>query len=86
MSALYGSSPSVRVTDWAPGANDILDALTQLGYRTAHTPANGRQAKSAAGKQEAPQESSAEPQLLNLALLLRLLRAVCQAKVSIVDS
>ncbi|KAK9906748.1 hypothetical protein WJX75_007312 [Coccomyxa subellipsoidea] len=83
LSALYGSSPSVRVTEWAPGANDILDALTQLGYRTARTPANGRQAKSAAGKQEAPQESSAEPQLLNVALLLRLLRAVCQAKETI---
>lgn len=83
-SALYGSSPSVRVTEWAPGANDILDALTQLGYKPAQTSANGRQTKKNAAKPDslpAPEDNSSQPQLLNVVLLLRLLKAVCQAKV-----
>ncbi len=56
----------------------------QLGYRPAPAAAGSRQAKSVAGKKEAeaaPEESSAEPQLLNVALLLRIFRAVCLAKV-----
>ncbi|BDA46228.1 hypothetical protein COCOBI_08-3200 [Coccomyxa sp. Obi] len=82
-SALYGSSPSVRVTEWAPGANDILDALTQLGYKPAQPSATGRQTKKNAAKADtlpAPQNNSTQPQLLNVVLLLRLLKAVCQAK------
>ena len=85
-SALYGSSPSVRVTEWAPGANDILDALTQLGYKPAQLSSNGRQTKKNAAKTEsmpAPKDSRAQAQLLNVALLLRLLKAVCQAKVNV---
>lgn len=85
-SALYGSSPSVRVTQWAPGANDILEALIQLGYKPAQTSANGRQTKKNATKTDlltAPQDNSTQAQLLNVVLLLRLLKAVCQAKVHV---
>ncbi len=74
----------MRVTEWAPGANDILDALTQLGYKPAQMLATGRQTKknaAKAGSLPAPRDNSTQPQLLNVVLLLRLLKAICQAKV-----
>jgi len=85
VSSLYGPSPSLRATEWAPGANDFLEALTALGYRAAQLASGGRPARKGAAKAEPeqpPEDSSAQPPLLNIALLLRLLTAVCQAKVS----
>lgn len=74
----------MRVCQWAPAANDILDALATLGYKPLKPPASGRAAKDSAAGAEADVtagQSSAQLQLLNIALLLQLLRSICRAKV-----
>jgi hypothetical protein len=84
VSHLYGAASRMCTCEWVPGADDILEALCHLGYKPQKPSPSSRTARgSAAGKEEpADGQGGPQPPLLNVILLLRLLRAVCQTGVS----